>query len=139
MKKIVVFLVLFLNGCYTQYTVTEPVVRREVVVVRNDYYHTPYSPIYPYSLYRREYHIPYYPYNRYYFVPEYRWYYVYTTPQPTRPQTRRVSGVGSVETDRPIRRGTERRVEGSRNNGRREAVRNGSERVERKRTERRVE
>lgn len=139
MKKLTLFLFLFLGGCYTQYNVVEPQ-RKEVVVVRNEFYHTPYSPIYPYSLYRWEYYSRYYPYERYYLTPEYRWYYIYhASPQTTTPQTRRSSG---VTVSQPRQRGETRRTVEVNEGGRRETgnVRRGSERTERgRRTERKVE
>lgn len=141
MKKLSLFLLLFLGGCYTQFTVVEPQ-KRNVVVIRNEYY----TPIYPYSLYRWEYYSRYYPYNRYYLIPEYRWYY-YTSPRTETPQTRRSNGVQSPQPRRqsgvqpPQKTESGRRAEvngGSRRDG--ENVRRGSEGAERtRRPERRVE
>lgn len=135
MKKLSLFLLLFLGGCYTQFTVVEPQ-KREVVVVRNGYY-TPHSPIYPYSLYRWEYYSRYYLYERYYLTTEYKWRYIHPTPpKPTTPQTRRSSGVQPPQRTESGRRGEVNR--GSRRDG--ENVRRGSEGAERtKRPERRVE
>jgi hypothetical protein len=133
MKKLSLFLLLLLSGCYTQFKVVE-IQNREVVVVQKGY-HTPQFPIYPYSLYRWEY------YSRY-LTPEYRWYYIYHTPRQTTttktttPQIRRSSGVQpSQRTESGRRVGTSG---GSRRDS--ENVRRGSEEVERtKRPERRVE
>jgi hypothetical protein len=145
MKRIALFLVLLLSGCYTQYTITEPV-EREVVLRKDDYRRPYYYQTYPYSIYRWEYS-RYYPYTRYYVVPEYKFQYIHTSPKPSVPQTRRTSGVGAVEVNRRNGTPTNRRVETVERRverteaptGRREVVRNDSERTERRRVERKVD